>query len=771
MTIALMTDDAFSKTGCEPVEWLASGKVILVGGHGRDDRDRILLYDTEGGESGEFRGPGVGVYPSVSHSDRYLGLKCVVTHDGGRTRMKPGIVELPTGKVVFPDRWFGDCTTPFVAGAHMFFCLEGELLRVDIPSNRAGWTDWCIDADGCVPWDRIDMPDRLSVSPCEEKIAWCEDGELLVYDLSKRSKHYYFIHEGGVDGTPRWSPCGRWIAISGTQLHVVNVDGGDVISLGEETGDERGPFYSDPDWSPRDGAVACTETRRVKPRDYNSRVLLFRLSPAQPLSVREESIMLCWKGLLSRPVWSPDGGKLVVGLVGAGMGDVRDEKCAAGVGESIEGMTLLMIDYLSPGRLDDTHRIEEYDEIDPSASLMGKGIDIVSLPEPVRSRSLPCDCDYLSQAGERADEATMTNISGVPYIHQLYDTPEWFNGDWACGPTSCLMVVQYYRKLPFWLTRVSIPYSHVSKWGNHVAGQYTHGGVTYSWVSNDPWSRPARGAYGYVCPGGYAYWSRMEDYLDWHGLTTYYDDSPTWDELVSHLNAGRPCVLSTMLTDYGHIVVATGYYSNHTVICRDPYGDKSQGYPNYYREAAYDWPGYNNGNPNFNSVRLILAGAGTKDKRLRAVIDDGTPDVPRCSFEKFGPSEWWWESDEYGCGNPGGTHYYTNGMYYTYAEEAGEWTNWCQWGFYAHRNGYCTFQIFIPQNHATTTNATYYHYHETMGQTSLGSINQNIYYDEWVTLKSHFYCRKGWNFLQLGDVTGETGYPKIGVDAVQVIKD
>ncbi|NOK62511.1 MAG: hypothetical protein GFH27_549293n245 [Chloroflexi bacterium AL-W] len=33
----------------------------------------------------------------------------------------------------------------------------------------------------------------------------------------------------------------------------------------------------------------------------------------------------------------------------------------------------------------------------------------------------------------------------VPYIHQLWSTPEWFNGSWACGPTSSVMAVAHYR--------------------------------------------------------------------------------------------------------------------------------------------------------------------------------------------------------------------------------------------------------------------------------------------------------------------------------------
>ena len=39
-------------------------------------------------------------------------------------------------------------------------------------------------------------------------------------------------------------------------------------------------------------------------------------------------------------------------------------------------------------------------------------------------------------------------ISGVPYIHQVYDTDPGFDGRYACNATSALMAVQYYAPLP-----------------------------------------------------------------------------------------------------------------------------------------------------------------------------------------------------------------------------------------------------------------------------------------------------------------------------------
>lgn len=38
----------------------------------------------------------------------------------------------------------------------------------------------------------------------------------------------------------------------------------------------------------------------------------------------------------------------------------------------------------------------------------------------------------------------ITRRLDVPYIHQTYDTPDDFNGSWACAPTSAVAVLAYY---------------------------------------------------------------------------------------------------------------------------------------------------------------------------------------------------------------------------------------------------------------------------------------------------------------------------------------
>ena len=199
-------------------------------------------------------------------------------------------------------------------------------------------------------------------------------------------------------------------------------------------------------------------------------------------------------------------------------------------------------------------------------------------------------------------------ILNIPYLHQVYDTKNEFDGRWACGPTSCVMAVQTYNKLPNWGTLCSSPYEHMSLFGRYISDIYTYNGITYDWLSYDPSGNPAYGAYGYICPSGGAVWANMKQYIVWHNINSFMDTSPTWSEFLQEIDNGYPVVVSTQLTSAGHIILGKGYVEGeHTLISNDPYGNKNSGYPNYYGSGAfYDWPGYNNGYENLNNVKVFI---------------------------------------------------------------------------------------------------------------------------------------------------------------------
>jgi uncharacterized protein YijF (DUF1287 family) len=77
---------------------------------------------------------------------------------------------------------------------------------------------------------------------------------------------------------------------------------------------------------------------------------------------------------------------------------------------------------------------------------------------------------------------TKANILPVPYIHQVYDSPDGFNGSWACAPTSAVMVLAYYERIRPHPITVSSSGTHESDYGIYISQPYPHDykGQTFS---------------------------------------------------------------------------------------------------------------------------------------------------------------------------------------------------------------------------------------------------------------------------------------------------
>lgn len=204
----------------------------------------------------------------------------------------------------------------------------------------------------------------------------------------------------------------------------------------------------------------------------------------------------------------------------------------------------------------------------------------------------------------------VTLLRTVPYLHQVYDTPDDFNGHWACGASSAMMAINYYSILPYWDITCSWPYSHISHYGQYVSEIYTYNGVTYDYRAKDASGHWAYGGYAYIVRNNWADTrGYMRDYIINHGLSSAADYSPSWAKLQTEINNDDPFVVLNALTSSGHYIVAIGYYSTqHTAVFNDPYGDKNTpGYPSYDGAGVlYDWPGYNNGFENLNAVSCFI---------------------------------------------------------------------------------------------------------------------------------------------------------------------
>lgn len=199
-------------------------------------------------------------------------------------------------------------------------------------------------------------------------------------------------------------------------------------------------------------------------------------------------------------------------------------------------------------------------------------------------------------------------LTGLPYIHQVYDTPNNFNGHWACGATSALMAIQYYGVLSAHPITVDVPYSHTSNYGWYVSNQYTYG-RTFDIYGQDPNGNWFAGGYGYIIQDDWADTKgHMAEYIQHHNRGSSVDWSPTWSEIKTEIDNNHPFVVLTSLTSAGHYITARGYYwDQYTVVFNDPYGNKNNGYMNYSGSlVSYDWPGYNNGYSNLNTVHCFI---------------------------------------------------------------------------------------------------------------------------------------------------------------------
>ncbi len=224
----------------------------------------------------------------------------------------------------------------------------------------------------------------------------------------------------------------------------------------------------------------------------------------------------------------------------------------------------------------------------------------------------------------RASAVQATSQLDIPYVHQAYDTPDWFNGDAACAPTAAIMLLAYYNILPPWPTYCSTPSPHYNSWGNYVSTQYQFKQVQYIQKANDPSSKPAWGGYGFMWNGANHPYTRMADYYAYHGMTAVQTDATPYSVALAEVTSGHPFTLCVMLTSAGHLVLAHGIgVEPHTFIFNDCWGDKNRGYKNYYgKNVSYDWPGYNNGFQNLTGVAWCIATRYDPPVLSDTVIDD-----------------------------------------------------------------------------------------------------------------------------------------------------
>ena len=335
----------------------------------------------------------------------------------------------------------------------------------------------------------------------------------------------------------------------------------------------------------------------------------------------------------------------------------------------------------------------------------------------------------------------------VPYMHQRWDTPDWFNGSWSCGPTSCMMAVQYYMMLTpdsIWASYPSP--GHWSLWGNYIPVEYTFLDFTYDDLGESPGGVFVPGAHGFICPDGGAWWNNMVAFLNQHEVSSAWAGT-SWSTLTGQIDSDYPVICSSTVLGYGHIILFNGYYADHTVVVNDPFGNANEsGWGNYYngKDVMYDWPGYNNGHVEIGISQLFYAQAPVP-AQPDTLVDD------RCrGFYRYSDCRFWHLAGSGFDGN----------AWWTYSTGAFPDTCFAEWHPELPGEGDYDVYVYIPPVYASATGK--YKLQTSTGTVEI-SLNQGNYSDQWALL-GNFNLDYD-SYLKLGDYTG-TGGQYIAFDAV-----
>ena len=202
---------------------------------------------------------------------------------------------------------------------------------------------------------------------------------------------------------------------------------------------------------------------------------------------------------------------------------------------------------------------------------------------PFQSNNTSSNTGQICSNGNSNTSATIVKNLQVPYIHQCWDTTSTFDGRYACGATSAVMILAYWGVISPWPITCDQPYSHTSNYGQYVSAQYTSStgevfGDASGEITLDPTGNPAKGAYGYIhYSDKKAKLDRMVSFFNKNGLQASGLMGPSEPDVRAQIDAGYPVPVSTKLTPEGHWVVIKGYTSDGSYIVNDPYGSLPYG--------------------------------------------------------------------------------------------------------------------------------------------------------------------------------------------------
>ncbi len=212
--------------------------------------------------------------------------------------------------------------------------------------------------------------------------------------------------------------------------------------------------------------------------------------------------------------------------------------------------------------------------------------------------------DPASFATPDAPPEAQVNLQ-VPYIHQLWDTPDDFNGEAACGPTSVAMVLAYYGVLEPKPMQCSKPYPHTSDYGYYIARSFEHTGRSFNAkAQGDYKGNVGQGLYGAVVHNKLGQVNTpingmrkgitptLRHFLEPRGNMVKEVYEPSWRDLARIVGRGTPCHPRGNVFGYAHILVVRYWYDEphnayHWII-NDPHGYMNQGRYNG-ENVSYRW--------------------------------------------------------------------------------------------------------------------------------------------------------------------------------------
>ncbi|MCX6136296.1 MAG: T9SS type A sorting domain-containing protein [Ignavibacteriales bacterium] len=363
------------------------------------------------------------------------------------------------------------------------------------------------------------------------------------------------------------------------------------------------------------------------------------------------------------------------------------------------------------------------------------------------------------QSPLRSVKAPILDTINLPYVNQTYDTPDWHSGGSSCAPTAASMVLAYYNILPPWNIWVSWPSpGHYSPYGNYVADIYAYLKTSYIYSAMDASDvKSAWGGYGYMWSTGSPH-TRMAGYYTNHGVSSVQSEMPPYSEATDEIYAGRPYTLCVGLTTAGHLIIARGIYTDHTLIFNDPYGNKNSGgsYKSPYgRGMTYDWPGYANGYANLNTVWWCIRTQYVPPPATDTLVDD-TPFYKGFYLNYFAPATFamWQERTTSGWDN-----------HFWFVKTKGSKTVdtcYATWQPTLQREGSYELFAYIPFSNST---ASRYKIKYRNGDT-LRILNQKLYRNDWMSLGTYGFNKGNTGSVRLGDQSDSAGQ-EIVFDAIR----